>query len=71
MELGIIILFAGLLVIMLVSIITRNSSGKSRRTYNIPSKSSKRIRTVGPCAVAVGVYKEHKDRKSLEKMRDN
>lgn len=69
MELGLILLSAGFAAVLFILIIGGDS--RTRRTDKIwiHHKKRPRVRTVGPCAVAVGVYKTYEDRKRLEKMR--
>jgi len=69
MELGLILLFAGFAVAVFILMIGRDP--RTRGTYRIwiHHKKQRRVRTVGPCAVAVGVYKTYEDRKRLEKLR--
>ncbi len=68
MELSTILLFTGIFVVVLILIIGRNSRIRSTNKIWAHQKKQLRIRTVGPCAVAVGVYKTYEDRKRLEKM---
>ncbi|MHA2027522.1 MAG: hypothetical protein ACW98U_16610 [Candidatus Thorarchaeota archaeon] len=67
MELGTILLSAGFIVVVLVLIISGDSRMRNTNRIWEHRKSQPRIRTVGPCAVAVGVYKTYEDRKRLEK----
>ncbi len=69
MELGLILLSAGLAIAVFVLIIGRDSRARGTDKTLIHHKKRRRVRTVGPCAVAVGVYKTYEDRKRLEKMR--
>jgi len=69
MELGLILLTAGLAFAVFILIIGRNSRTRKTEKIWIHHKKRPRVRTVGPCAVAVGVYKTYEDRKRLEKMR--
>lgn len=69
MDLGMILLLTGIVVIVFILIIDRNSRIRSTNRIWTYQKKQSRIRAVGPCAVAVGVYKTYEDRKRLEKMR--
>jgi len=69
MELGLILLSAGFAIAVFVLIIGRNPKIYGTNKIWIHHKKQRRVRTVGPCAVAVGVYKTYEDRKRLEKMR--
>jgi len=68
MELGIILLSIGFVIIICILIIGRNSRTRRTNKIWIHKKKQLRVRTVGPCAVAVGVYKTYEDRKRLEKI---
>ncbi len=68
MELSTILLFTGIFVIVFILIIGRNSRIRGTNRIWAHQKKQLRIRAVGPCAVAVGVYKTYEDRKRLEKM---
>jgi hypothetical protein len=68
MELGLILLSAGFAIAIYVLIIGRNPRTRRTNKIWIHQKNKPRVRTVGPCAVAVGVYKTHEDRKRLEKI---
>jgi len=69
MELGVLILSVAFFIPILVLLIGRNSSNRSEIREH--PKVQQRRYAVGPCAVAVGVYKNYEDRKSLEKMYSN
>lgn len=68
MELSTILLLTGIAVAALLLIISKNSRISNRNIIWTQPKKQARIRAVGPCAVAVGVYKTYEDRKRLEKM---
>lgn len=69
MELGLLLLLAGLAIAVYILILGRNSRTRRTNKIWIHHKKQPRVRTVGPCAVAVGVYKTYEDRKRLEKIR--
>ena len=69
MELGLILLSAGFAIAIFILIIGRNPRTRRTNKIWIHHKKQPRVRAVGPCAVAVGVYKTYEDRKRLEKMR--
>lgn len=66
MEIGLFVISVVFAVPILVLAIDRIS----RRPHKVwvHKKVQPRLRTVGPCAVAVGVYKTYEDRKHIEKM---
>lgn len=68
MELSTILLLTGIAVVVLLLIISKNSRISNTNKIWEPQKKQARTRAVGPCAVAVGVYKTYEDRKRLEKM---
>jgi hypothetical protein len=68
MELGSILLTIGFLILIFILLISRNLGNRRANIIWAHQKNSPRIRTVGPCAVAVGVYKTYEDRARLDKM---
>jgi hypothetical protein len=68
MELGVLLLSTILALPLLVLLINRTSSTRRKSKIWDRPKIKQRRHAVGPCAVAVGVYKAYEDRKQLEKM---
>jgi hypothetical protein len=68
MELGIILLCIGFAFAIFILAINRNARTPRSNKIWIHRRNKPRVRTVGPCAVAVGVYKTYEDRKRLEKI---
>jgi hypothetical protein len=66
MEPGIVVLSAVVVFSIFVLAIDRISR-KPKKVWE-HRRAQLRLRAVGPCAVAVGVYKTYEDRKHLEKM---
>ena len=65
MDFSVILLGASVALLIFLYIASRNSR---RNTVWVHRRETMRVRTVGPCAVAVGVYKSYEDRKQLERM---
>ncbi len=70
MEFGMIVVFAGIVVLVLFLIIELNMDNQNGNKRWVHDKPSTNLRTVGPCAVAVGVYKTYENKKHLEKMKN-